>query len=126
MLNDAGVRAAFARKNVALVRADWTRRDPTITRALAALTSLRVEAWPFAGPIGIRERGDIHIIHDWRYLGTARNEADIDEILQTRASDFDEHVYMLLAQKLPRLAPHQIIRFPDHIKRRRSNDFELA
>jgi len=37
VLNDAGVREAFARRNVALVRADWTRRDPTITRALAAL-----------------------------------------------------------------------------------------
>ncbi|HEY2817748.1 MAG TPA: thioredoxin family protein [Casimicrobiaceae bacterium] len=37
VLNDAGVRDAFARKNVALVRADWTRRDPTITRALGAL-----------------------------------------------------------------------------------------
>ena len=37
VLNDADVRAAFARKNVALVRADWTRRDPDITRALAAL-----------------------------------------------------------------------------------------
>ena len=37
VLNDPGVREAFARKNVALVRADWTRRDPMITRALAAL-----------------------------------------------------------------------------------------
>jgi thiol:disulfide interchange protein DsbD len=37
VLNDTGVREAFARKNVALVRADWTRRDPAITRALATL-----------------------------------------------------------------------------------------
>ena len=37
VLNDAAVRDAFSRKNVALVRADWTRRDPTITRALTAL-----------------------------------------------------------------------------------------
>jgi thiol:disulfide interchange protein DsbD len=37
VLNDAGVRDAFARRNVTLVRADWTRRDPEITRALAAL-----------------------------------------------------------------------------------------
>src|SRR5204863_10101589 len=37
VLNNADVREAFARKNVALVRADWTRRDPAITRALAAL-----------------------------------------------------------------------------------------
>ena len=37
VLNAADVRSAFARKNVALVRADWTRRDPDITRALTAL-----------------------------------------------------------------------------------------
>jgi thiol:disulfide interchange protein DsbD len=37
VLNDAGVLAAFASKNVALVRADWTRRDPDITKALADL-----------------------------------------------------------------------------------------
>jgi thiol:disulfide interchange protein/DsbC/DsbD-like thiol-disulfide interchange protein len=37
VLNSADVREAFARKNVALVRADWTRRDPAITRALTAL-----------------------------------------------------------------------------------------
>jgi thiol:disulfide interchange protein/DsbC/DsbD-like thiol-disulfide interchange protein len=37
VLNDADVRSAFAKKNVALVRADWTRRDPAITQALADL-----------------------------------------------------------------------------------------
>ncbi len=37
VLNSADVRAAFARADVALVRADWTRRDPAITQALAAL-----------------------------------------------------------------------------------------
>jgi len=37
VLNDASVRAAFAQRNVALVRADWTRRDPAITQALARL-----------------------------------------------------------------------------------------
>jgi thiol:disulfide interchange protein DsbD len=37
VLDDADVRAAFARRDVTLVRADWTRRDPAITKALAAL-----------------------------------------------------------------------------------------
>jgi thiol:disulfide interchange protein/DsbC/DsbD-like thiol-disulfide interchange protein len=37
VLNADDVRAAFAKRNVALGRADWTRRDPTITQALAAL-----------------------------------------------------------------------------------------
>ena len=36
-LADAGVQADFTAKNVALLRADWTRRDPAITAALAQL-----------------------------------------------------------------------------------------
>ena len=37
VLNTDVVREAFAKRHVALVRADWTRRDPAITRALSAL-----------------------------------------------------------------------------------------
>jgi thiol:disulfide interchange protein DsbD len=37
VLNTDAVREAFAKGNVALVRADWTRRDPVIGAALAAL-----------------------------------------------------------------------------------------
>jgi thiol:disulfide interchange protein DsbD len=37
VLNTADVRRGFAQSNVALVRADWTRRDPAITAALTAL-----------------------------------------------------------------------------------------
>jgi thiol:disulfide interchange protein/DsbC/DsbD-like thiol-disulfide interchange protein len=36
-LADADVLADLAAKNVALLRADWTRRDPAVTQALAAL-----------------------------------------------------------------------------------------
>jgi len=37
VLNAAATRQDFARANVALMRADWTRRDATITQALARL-----------------------------------------------------------------------------------------
>ena len=37
VLNDGAVKDAFAKGGVALVRADWTRRDPQISQALAAL-----------------------------------------------------------------------------------------
>ena len=36
-LNDARVLGAFADRQVVLLRADWTRRDPAVTQALAAL-----------------------------------------------------------------------------------------
>jgi thiol:disulfide interchange protein DsbD len=37
VLNDRAVKDAFAQHGIELVRADWTRRDPVITQALAAL-----------------------------------------------------------------------------------------
>jgi thiol:disulfide interchange protein DsbD len=37
VLNSADIRKAFSARDVALVRADWTRRDPVITAALASL-----------------------------------------------------------------------------------------
>ena len=37
VLNDGAIKEAFAQRGVELVRADWTRRDPAITQALAAL-----------------------------------------------------------------------------------------
>jgi thiol:disulfide interchange protein/DsbC/DsbD-like thiol-disulfide interchange protein len=37
VLNTDSVRSAFAKRNVVLVRADWTRRDPAITQALTSL-----------------------------------------------------------------------------------------
>jgi thiol:disulfide interchange protein DsbD len=36
VLSDDEVLGAFREQNVALVKADWTRREPVITRALAA------------------------------------------------------------------------------------------
>jgi thiol:disulfide interchange protein len=50
VLDTAEIRSAFARKNVALVRADWTRRDPDITRALTALGRTGVPAYVLYRP----------------------------------------------------------------------------
>jgi thiol:disulfide interchange protein DsbD len=50
VLNAADIRSAFARKDVALVRADWTRRDPEITRSLTALGRTGVPVYVFYRP----------------------------------------------------------------------------
>jgi len=49
-LADAGVLADLARRNVALLRADWTRRDPAITAALAALGRSGVPVYVLHAP----------------------------------------------------------------------------
>ena len=52
VLNDPRVRDAFARGGVALVRADWTRRDPAITQAHAALGRSGVPVYVLYGKGG--------------------------------------------------------------------------
>jgi thiol:disulfide interchange protein len=49
-LNRAEVRADFAARGVALLRADWTRRDPAITAALGALGRSGVPVYVLYAP----------------------------------------------------------------------------
>jgi thiol:disulfide interchange protein DsbD len=68
VLNDVEVRTAFAKKNVALVRADWTRRDPQITQALAALGRNGVPVYvlyrPGKEPLLLPEVLKASLVHD--------------------------------------------------------------
>lgn len=50
VLGQPDVREAFGKRNVALVRADWTRRDPQITQALASLGRNGVPAYVLYRP----------------------------------------------------------------------------
>jgi thiol:disulfide interchange protein DsbD len=54
-LSDASVLSAFASQNVLLLRADWTRYDPTITKALNALgrNGVPVYAWYAPGQAAV-------------------------------------------------------------------------
>jgi DNA polymerase-3 subunit epsilon len=74
-------------------------------RLMQALHALRMQDWPHPGPIGIREhdattgRTEIHVLDRWRHLGSADAQADLHDILQTRADTaFDAGVYRILVQ----------------------------
>ena len=74
-------------------------------RLMQALLALRMRDWPHPGPIGIREhdamtgRTEIHVLDRWRHLGSADANADLHDILQTRADTaFDAGVYKILVQ----------------------------
>jgi DNA polymerase-3 subunit epsilon len=76
-------------------------------RAIPALAGLRMKRWPYAGPIGIRERTQdndraaLHLVDQWRYLGTAKSEADLHELAErSEASDFDPEAYRILVRFL--------------------------
>jgi DNA polymerase III subunit epsilon len=79
-----------------------------LTRALPALRRARVASWPYGGPIGIRERGDVHVVDGWCYLGTAETEGEVQTILEESTPEFDQDVYAYLARQLPRISRRNI------------------
>ena len=78
-------------------------------RLMAALAKLKLQAWPYPGPIGLVERDDfmdveeVHVVDGWRYLGTAKGEADIHDLLdQAATAQFDRDTYKLIRSQLAR------------------------
>lgn len=72
-------------------------------RIAEALEALRLQPWPYEGPIAIRENGALHVVDCWAYLGTA---ADVDEaraLLEKGRQRFDRDVYYILHKRLPEL-----------------------
>lgn len=69
-------------------------------RLALALQSLRLEPWPFAPRIGIREHDrerehtEVHVFERWCYLGVARDDVELAELAVTRKRpvfDLDTH-----------------------------------
>jgi DNA polymerase-3 subunit epsilon len=76
-------------------------------RLAAALAPLRIQQWPFEGPVGVREtdpftgRRQIHVFDRWCWLGSADIQTEVAEILQTRSGGaFGIHTYRLLRRLL--------------------------
>lgn len=66
-----------------------------------ALSGLKLKAWPFPGRIALRERGsqhDLHVLDQWRYLGTARSEDELAARARQAAPPFDMNVYRMLVR----------------------------
>jgi DNA polymerase-3 subunit epsilon len=83
-------------------------------RLAAALAPWKAAAdWPHSGPVGIVERGrggentddnvEVHVIDRWCYLGAARSDAEVAELLEGgRRARFDFDHYRILARHLGR------------------------
>lgn len=80
-------------------------------RLMAALAKLKLQTWPYAGPIGIKEifgeREELHIVDNWSYLGTARDDVAIGDILSGNRPAFDLDTYKILV-KHPQVAKNVI------------------
>lgn len=60
----------------------------------------RVQAWPFEGPVKVREGQAWHVLDAWCYLGTASDAADIPHLLDQARPAFDKDIYKLLVSSL--------------------------
>jgi len=99
---DAGGRGCIGRPN----------RAKQLARIFAALGAWDKPSWPYDGPIGIRERSDLHVIDRWQYLGTARDKADVHSLLDCRCDGgaFDQGIYALLKRTIPNLSEAEVVR----------------
>lgn len=86
-----------------------TTRLQHLTKTWSALRPFRNTPWPYPGAIGIRERSDLHVIDAWRYLGTARTESEVHELLHARRGDPHRSLYAYLTRTLPRLPRRRIV-----------------
>jgi DNA polymerase III subunit epsilon len=69
-------------------------------RLLMAMARHRLPQWPHTGPVGLREGEALHIVDAWCYLGTARDEQEVFEILELGEPAFDLDVYKILRKAL--------------------------
>ncbi len=69
-------------------------------RLMLAMHKLKLASWPYAGAIGVCEGDDLHVIDRWCYLGTAKNDAEIEDLLLTGRAAFDRDTYMTLQKAL--------------------------
>ena len=76
-------------------------------RLATALAGMKTAAWPWRGPVGVleedreREASELHIVHQWCYLGTAKSEDEVPALLEgARRPQFDLDQYKLLVRHL--------------------------
>lgn len=72
-------------------------------RLMQALEGLRIQPWPYAGAMGIVEKGDgwqqVHVIDHWRYLGSLdRNHRQLRARPAASLKGFDLDSYKLVIQ----------------------------
>jgi DNA polymerase-3 subunit epsilon len=77
-------------------------------RLTSALTRLRLSVWPYEGAIGIKEGEELHVVDQWCYLGTAKHEEDVHDLLQNGQSEFDMDTYQLLKKSLKTLSAQDV------------------
>ena len=90
-------------------------------RVRAALAREAIPAWPWKGPALVREvsadgtRVDVHVVRDWHWLGTARDEGELAALLEAPVRPaFDLDVCRLLLRLYAKV-PASFVPVPQEI-----------
>ena len=85
-------------------------------RLRESLASQALKSWPYPGTIAVREsdlltaRTDMHLFRNWCWLGSASDDAALQDIIESPPRpEFDLDIYRLLVKHLQRLP---VIRLP--------------
>ena len=96
-------------KGACVGKEDYARHT---MRLVTAFTSLKLVSWPYPGPAIIREGDEAHLVEGWRYLGTARSDDELCELLDGGRPQFDRDTYRILTKYVSKLVPLSFAR-PD-------------
>jgi DNA polymerase-3 subunit epsilon len=69
-------------------------------RLLMAMNKLKLATWSYPGTVGIQEGDELHLIDHWCYLGTAKNEEEVHDLLGSSRPAFDRDTYLILSKAL--------------------------
>jgi DNA polymerase-3 subunit epsilon len=75
-------------------------------RVATALAMLKSVEWPHRGPLGVveedpsRDATEVHVLDRWCYLGTAKSDGEVAELLEERRPRFDYDHYRILSRHL--------------------------
>jgi len=64
------------------------------------LELFKVQVWPYAGPIAIKEGSEMIVVDKWCYLGTAINQDELYELAQSGEAEFDLDIYKIVKKAL--------------------------
>lgn len=88
---------------------DKISRQRQLLRIFSAIKPSEVPGWPHRGPVGIRERSELHVIDRWQFLGTVQSDNELHALLESPPRDFDRRLYLLLKRTLCRLPQRKIV-----------------
>ena len=65
-------------------------------RLAAALHGMRLQPWPWNGPVALRENAEWHLVDGWAYLGSVASLEDAAPLLARGRQRFDRDTYLIL------------------------------